>query len=1072
MPDYNLGTARGKIELDADDVNRSTRRARDAVDDYTKGLGDNEKALNKNEKANKSLYGALVRAGIGLGFVGRMIGTIAIPILTTAIGSAIGAVGALAAGTIGLVSALSPLVGLLPAAAAGVAALAQGAGVAVLALSNLEDGFKDSIKAQEKVDKAQTKLNDAIADFGKGSKEAEKAAKKLTDAQRDQARVLEGYSPIAAEFILTVMSMKKPFEDLRDATQERMFPGLISGIKTLTPLIERFRPALLNTAGVIGDFVAKAANLAASPLFSSRLVRIAEGNVLILERLGDVALGLAPALVTLTAAGQPLVDRFLELATRSAEAFSQFINGADANGDLAAFMETTKDTAATLFSILKGGALVLYDMGQAAFDLGQKLFEALDRNIAKAREFTDSLEGGGRLREFFDSAREPLSAIASLLGEMGRSFGRMFEDLTPQFAGIADSLRVNLLPSLENLFSQMDGEFFDSVIKLTASLADFFAVFVLGTPVFGAILDAFAGFLDAAVGLIDALGPLGPVLLNVLAAFGAYTTVRIAVGALLAFRAALAAVAVPWLPTVGTLVGKLWASFKAYGILGTVTAGLWNFAGVIDKVIVAVKGAAVALGGLIAAHPIIAAIIAIGAAVFIAYKKFEPFREAVDKAWQALQRFWDNVLEFGGKAVDFFSRLPEIIGGAISGIVAKASEMGGQFVDTVARFFSELPGRVTGFLAMVVAAVSSWVSNMATKASEAGSRFLQSLLTFISQLPNRIAYWLGFVIGRVILWSAQMLVWAIRTAQNFQANVVRFFSQLPGRVASFLANVISRVIGWAGDMISNARRMGSQFLSNVVNFFRQLPGRVASFLSNTISRVASWVGQMASRARDAGSRFVSSAASALAALPGRVSSILGSVIGAIGGFIGRMASSARQAASSFVSGISSGLSGLPGIVSGVIGRAISAFTGMVGRAFSAARDVASSLWSGFKAGLGISSPSFIERAMFALNKNVEGSIKDLGKQVRQIQGIGARLNAMDLGGNVRAMNAGRSPSLQIAGGRGAGVLSTRAAAASSPTTVGTGEPAIGKVEINNPVGETSEDSLQRTILKLSALGAL
>lgn len=1026
MPNYDLGTARGKIDIDARGAKRGSREAKDAVGEYTGGLGDNERQAKDTDRANKDLAGSLLEAGVGAGFLASAVKLIKLPVLIQGITLATGAIGALAGGATALVAGLSPVIGLLPAVAGGALAVAQGVGVAKFALSGIKDGLKDATKAAD--------------EFGIKSKEVQEA--------------LKDYSPVARELILQLIGMRERFQELRDQAQEQMFPGLISALHTLEPLLNRFRPIVLATALVLGEAAASGARLMASPAFSGQLVEVGNRNVQVLDKMLGALIQVAPALLTIVNAGGPLLVWLTDMVAGWASGIDGFISAADASGRLAAFFAEAQSATTRLFSILGSLAGILGNVGRAAYGTGRDMLFAIDKALEAFVRFTGTVESQTALRDFFESTKAPLAAISGLLGDIGSGLGGLFQSLTPAITPVIEQIRSQFLPVLLDLFGQIDGEFLSAIVTLATEAVEFTNIFLTATPVLTMFVEMLANVVGAANDLYHILGPLGPVVVNMLAAFGAYQTASLAVGVLRRFHHALQIMRLAGLGSVGGLIAKLFTSFRMYGIVGTATAGLWNFAGVLDTITRGVKAVGLALKAAFLANPVgvvVLAIVALGAAVYALYKNFEPFRNFVDAAWQALQRFWDSILNFGGKAIDWFSRVPEMvggffsslpgkIGGAISSLIGKANEIKTSVVDAIVNFFTALPGRIGGFLMMVITTVATWIGSMVTKAMELGPRFIEAILNFLGQLPGRIGFLLGFVIGRVVLFHAQAIQWAVRVGREFIQKVIEFFTQLPGRIWGFLQSAASRIGTFVVAAVAKAREVGSNFLSAVVNFFQQLPGRVGGFLSNVISRVGGWVSQMISNAQRAGSQFLSAIVNFFGQLPGRVAGFLSNAISSVANFASRIPGMARDAATRFVGAIRDGLTRLPGIARGIFDRVVGAIKSMITRAFRAVKDFAAGLWRGFKAGLGISSPSLIEEAMFALTRNVGSSIKDLGRQVRQIHKLGSRLNNIDLGGRIaavgpaiRAMNTGPA---RIAAARGAGVGVPRSRPeAPGPTTV-------------------------------------
>ena len=99
---------------------------------------------------------------------------------------------------------------------------------------------------------------------------------------------------------------------------------------------------------------------------------------------------------------------------------------------------------------------------------------------------------------------------------------------------------------------------------------------------------------------------------------------------------------------------------------------------------------------------------------------------------------------------------------------------------------------------------------------------------------------------------------------------------------------------------------------------------------------------------------------------------------------------AKDAAIDFAKGIYNGvkeqISSIPNLVTGVFKSAIQSVTDLISSAWSAAKRFASSMWSGFQDGLGIHSPSYIEEALFAIQRaskdTLSGLRSDLSKLAR------------------------------------------------------------------------------------------
>lgn len=135
--------------------------------------------------------------------------------------------------------------------------------------------------------------------------------------------------------------------------------------------------------------------------------------------------------------------------------------------------------------------------------------------------------------------------------------------------------------------------------------------------------------------------------------------------------ATIAAAIGPVLSTVGTVVDtvpKIGAAFQVVGKLGT--------------------GAL----GLIAAHPVVAAIAAIIAAVVLLWNNCEEFRDAVTAVWDAVCAAFEVAIQVAGDVAqsvgEFFSQLGEKLGGVWDGICSTVQGA----IDAIAGFFQGLAG--------------------------------------------------------------------------------------------------------------------------------------------------------------------------------------------------------------------------------------------------------------------------------------------------------------------------------------------------------------------------------------------
>lgn len=304
-------------------------------------------------------------------------------------------------------------------------------------------------------------------------------------------------------------------------------------------------------------------------------------------------------------------------------------------------------------------------------------------------------------------------------------------------------------------------------------------------------------------------------------------------------------------------VAGAFVALKALAAGQAIASGILSIATAMKAFVAAASFASspVALlqGAMIAfANPVtivVAAVGALTAGFLYLWNTCEPFKQ-----------FW---LDLGANISAFVSNA----GQAIANFFTVTLPNG---ITTAITWFQQIPANISTFLTQAVTSVGTWVSSMVAKAAEMGSQFLQNVVTFFTQLPYNLGYLLGSALATVASWTINMVNKAVEMGTQFLQNVVTFFVQLPGNIQNFVSAALANVTAWVAQMAQSAVQMGTQFLANVGSFFAQLPGNIANFLSTVLSNVSEWVTSMGQKAAEAASEFGRWLMDGLASLPDRV----------------------------------------------------------------------------------------------------------------------------------------------------------------------------------------------------------
>lgn len=458
---------------------------------------------------------------------------------------------------------------------------------------------------------------------------------------------------------------------------------------------------------------------------------------------------------------------------------------------------------------------------------------------------------------------------------------------------------------------------------------------------------------------------------------------------------------------VGTILKFIASALK-------MKAGILFLTRVLGLYTPAVAGGAAATGLLVGPIGwVVLALVALGIAFVIAYKKSEKFRnwvksvagwvndnlvkpvvkaaKAVIKWFQKIakdpKKAWEDLKNWTGDLIDrlvgWFTSLPSKIGNALK----NAAEPVGDFVKNVGDFFAQLPGKVLGLIGSFVSKVLSYFtfSNLGTVLGTVAAfmfrwfttmplkvlalllkipTFFFKVLGMLLPISGRV---LGFLLGFMIriFWNILKSVWNITS--KLVTGLVKFFLSLPGRIWGAIQKLSELFRTGLRKLITVGIQNGPKIIESVLKFFRDLPGKVLKFLIQI------------------GTQFIES-------VPGMLIAAGDFAQGAMDGFWGI-------------------IKNLPSLAWSALGNVISAFLDMIKAGFDAAKGFAGGLWEGFKDGIGMNSPSYIEKAMWQITGVLDEETKKMSKQVMTAQKISKKLAETQLVTNTNVRGAQRFDTL-------------------------------------------------------------
>lgn len=158
----------------------------------------------------------------------------------------------------------------------------------------------------------------------------------------------------------------------------------------------------------------------------------------------------------------------------------------------------------------------------------------------------------------------------------------------------------------------------------------------------------------------------------------------------------------------------------------------------------------------------------------------------------------DFLIQLPGRLWDIFTTVITNTASWIVDMLGKAVDLGARFLNAIVEFFSQLPGRIWDFLTSAATNTANWVVDMIGKAIDMGTRFYNAVVEWFQQLPGRVAEFFGNMVQEASTWAGAMWDRAVQMARDFYNGVRDGLEGLPGLVGGILDRVIDAIKGVIG----------------------------------------------------------------------------------------------------------------------------------------------------------------------------------------------------------------------------------------------------------------------------------
>ncbi len=258
----------------------------------------------------------------------------------------------------------------------------------------------------------------------------------------------------------------------------------------------------------------------------------------------------------------------------------------------------------------------------------------------------------------------------------------------------------------------------------------------------------------------------------------------------------------------------------------------------------------------------------------------------------------------------------------------------------------------------------------------------------------------AIIVGAVVAAIAILVGAAVWVLLNWE-KVTQFFSELPGKIGGFFSELWNTIVSWLGNVVSSSLELAGKALDAIVSFMAKLPGEAAywfGFMIGTILRffielpgnligaaaaILSFIVDLFRSVRDNGVWWISNLINAVVDffrnLPGRIA-----------GFATAMWNTARSLSQTIYDAFIDAIKWLPDRMWEILTQVVNRIKDFAGKVLNAAKDLGGKIWQGFKDGLGIHSPSYLEKAMMAIQDRGETTMDAMKKQIGGLNSFATR----------------------------------------------------------------------------------
>lgn len=316
----------------------------------------------------------------------------------------------------------------------------------------------------------------------------------------------------------------------------------------------------------------------------------------------------------------------------------------------------------------------------------------------------------------------------------------------------------------------------------------------------------------------------------------------------------------------------------------------------------------------------------------------------------------------------------EFLGSVIAGIGAIVSAVGATIISVPALI-------IAAIIALIVLIIVKWEEIKAFTIA-----VWNAIFEFIKSVPERLQ----------LLWT-NFLTWLSTFWENLKTNAINawnatleFIKSIPGKLLTFFTTQLPYFIGYViGRMIYLGQKLNEIIIefftvkipqmvrsgwNTVINIFTKVIPSLISKMGSFVVNVGKKLANMVTVGGQKAQAFFNKVGEWFSKLPQKVAS-----------FGTKLYEKTKYLGKRMIDGLGNFVKDLPKTIKDACLNALNGVGELGSQAYSKLKSFGSSMWSGFKSGLGISSPSYIEEAMFDIEDETANMSKKMFTAFRNLK---------------------------------------------------------------------------------------